>query len=461
MDLFPAAIAFFALGANALGTALLLLFNPRSKEVRWFSLFGAVICVWLFAQGMDALDSGDTVWDVVHGISVTALPGTFLASALGDAGVRHERWKWAVLGLTTLVAVLVGNVYGTSAPGWILAALLVWHAFGWLGGSWLISRGAVRKRAASADRPQAARPRLITTLLLFVPVAVVVAMFSGAFDFFHYVLPLMIVGVQLLLFHGVVRHRFYDIDVRAARTGELAAQLATGERLALLGELSATVAHEVRNPLTGIRSLAQRLAEDDVPPEKRRRYAQVVLDEVERLDRVVGNLLGIARRAPAQQAAGITPLAPLFDDLALLVSTQASRKGVALRLDADGVSAAAPREALAQALLNLLLNAIAHSARGGQATLLATRRANEGRDDVVIVVRDSGPGMPKAERARMFEPFVTAGGGGIGLGLSVVRRIVDEHGWRLEIDDAPGGGADMRVTVPASTPARPLAEASG
>ena len=449
MDILAASIAFVALGATFLGAALLLLFNPRSREVRWYTLFNAMIVLWLFTQGMDALDTGDTLWDVAHGMAVTLLPGAFVASGLVDSGFGRAWWSWAVLAVGAVLAVLVGGAMsGTAVPG-LEPVLLAWHMVGWLGGSWLIGRAAARQ-------PRTPAPRLLTTLalLFLVPVSVVVGMVLGAAAFFHYVLPLMMVGVQLLLFYGVVRLRFYDIDVRAARSGELAAQIATGERLALLGELSASVAHEVRNPLTGIRSLAQRLAEDDLDGDQRRRYAGVVLEEVGRLDRVVGNLLGIARHAPTSYGAGPTPLAPLFDDLALLVSTQAARRGVSLRFEAGDLSAAAPREALAQALLNLLLNAIAHSPERGRATLLAqTAGAERGAaagDDVVLVVRDSGAGIPRAERERVFEPFVTATGGGVGLGLSMVRRLADERGWTLEVDDAPGGGAEIRIVVPAA-----------
>lgn len=449
MDPAAAAIAFFALGANLLGAALLLLLNPRSREVRWYSFFGAMLALWLLAQGMDALAPGDGAWDVVHGVAVTVLPAAFLGSALVDSGVGRWWWSWAVVAAGAAMAALIWNAFTGDAGAWVRPVLVVWHAVGWLGGSWLLSRGATRRRG---PRP----PRLvpILSLLLLVPVSVVVGLAFGAAGFFDYVLPLMTVGAQVLLFYGVVRLRFYDIDVRAARTGELAAQIATGERLALLGELSASVAHEVRNPLTGIRSLAQRLVQDDVDAERRRRYAGVVLDEVGRLDRVVGNLLGIARRDASPNGPGATPLAllaPLFDDLALLVSAQAAKKDVALHFDADGASAAASREALAQALLNLLLNAITHAPERGRVELLA-RRNDDGA--IVLVVRDSGPGIPRGERERLFEPFVTSSGGGVGLGLSLVRRIADERGWTLEVDDAPGGGAEFRVVVPAApTPA--------
>ena len=243
----------------------------------------------------------------------------------------------------------------------------------------------------------------------------------------------------------MARLRFYDIEVRAVRTGELAAAAAEQERLAVVGELSASLAHEIRNPLTGVRSLAQRLAEEEIPDDKRRRYASVILEEVGRVERLVANLLGIARRAPrVRDADARTPLAPLFEDLALLVAGRAEKAGVRVTADARGLTAPSAREPLAQALLNLLLNAVAHTPAGGTVSLAA--RDGGGRDGRSRV-RDGGPGVPREQRERIWEPFHT-GGGGTGLGLAVVRRVAREEGWTVEVGDAPGGGAEFRIVIP-------------
>ena len=274
-----------------------------------------------------------------------------------------------------------------------------------------------------------------------------------------YAMPLLVVWIQFLIFVGVVKLRFYGIEIRAARTGDLAAEAAEQGRLATVGELAASLAHEIRNPLTGVRSLAQRLAEDQVPEDRRRRYAGVILEETARVERLVSNLLDVARRAPnGVDRAARTPLEPLFADLVLLLNGRAAKAEVAIRAMGGALSAAAPREALAQALLNLLLNAIAHAPQGSAVTLTAS----EADDGVTIAVGDAGPGVDPADRERIWEPFFSRNGG-TGLGLPIVRRLAREHGWALDAGDAPGGGAEFTLQVP--TPAillpapRPVAAA--
>jgi two-component system sensor histidine kinase AtoS len=241
----------------------------------------------------------------------------------------------------------------------------------------------------------------------------------------------------------VTQLRFYDIE-GSARRGELATDAAALQRQAMVGELAASFAHEVRNPLTGVRSLAQRLAEEDVDEPARRRYAEVIVREVGRVEQIVADLLGVSRRAAARPPdAAPTALLPLFDDLRILVSPRAERSGVEVRVHARELDVAASRETLAQALLNLLLNAIEHSPPGGRVELAAAARDGA----AMIVVRDQGPGVAPEERERIFEPLYSLRGGS-GLGLAVLRRIAEESGWTIEVADAPGGGAEFRVRVP-------------
>jgi signal transduction histidine kinase len=458
LDPLAIAITFGALGANILATGLLLLFNPRSPAVRWYAAFLTALSLWLLGSGALAMGATDEAWRLVLASGVQLMPAVFVAASLVQTGTGPPWMPWlvAAAGVVAL-PVTAPALYGPPAM-----LTIVWHTAGWGTGSWLQLRSSERGTARAPAR--APSSRLLTRLLVVPPILAAIGIAVAAQDFFTYVMPLIIIGVHFAIFGGVVWLRFYDIEVRAARSGEIAARAAQTERLAAVGELSASVAHEIRNPLAGIRSLAQRLAEDDVDAERARRYAAVIIEEASRLDRIVGNLLAVARRGSARKWSDeATALATLFEDLALLVSSRADAAGVRLVTRARGATAHSPREPLAQALLNLLLNAIEHSPSGGTVTIEAeptpwtgSATATDARAGaVVIMVRDQGPGVDAAERERIFEPFHSAGTDGTGLGLSVVRRLSRELDWHVEVRDAPGGGAEFRLAIGAGKASAP------
>jgi signal transduction histidine kinase len=166
---------------------------------------------------------------------------------------------------------------------------------------------------------------------------------------------------------------------------------------------------------------------------------------VARVERIVEHLLDISRRHPrVHGATTVTALDALFDDIALLTAARARRADVRIETDGGHLSAKAPREALAQALLNLVLNAIAHSPVSGCVHVSAV----QSQEGVAIAVSDEGPGIPPEERERIFEPFYSSRPDGAGLGLSVVRTLARELGWSVTVDDAQTCGAVFRLYVP-------------
>ncbi|HET7230117.1 MAG TPA: HAMP domain-containing sensor histidine kinase [Longimicrobium sp.] len=436
-----AAVAFFALGVTLFGSSLLLLFNPRSGGARWFAAFQLSIATWLGAQGW-AYATGDwaRMGPIVSG-AVHMAPALFLGFAFGE--VRKQ--PWAAVGAIALGLALLPADLASVNRRYAEGLLSAWNGIAWSLSTVLLvwgMSGRMKRIGASARQRRAARIILALMTAVF-PIGIIGGMLTkGATHV--YVMPLLMVWIQALVFIGVARLRFYDIEIRAARTGEIAASAAEQERLAVVGELAASLAHEIRNPLTGVRSLAQRLAEDEIEEAKRRRYAGVILEEVGRVERLVANLLGIARRAPRVSSGDVeTPLAPLFDDLALLVGSRAEKARVRLVVDANGTAAHAAREPLAQALLNLLLNALAHAPEGTAVEL----RARPSAAGALIVIRDHGPGIAADELERIWEPFYS-GSNGTGLGLAVVRRLAREHEWTVEAENTADGGAEFRLGVP-------------
>ncbi|HYH82529.1 MAG TPA: HAMP domain-containing sensor histidine kinase [Longimicrobium sp.] len=436
-----AAVAFFALGVTVFGSSLLLLFNPRSSGARWFAAFQLSIATWLAAQGWAFATAGWAEMGPIVSGAVHMAPALFLAFAMAQT-LKSPWGAVAAIALGLALLPLDQASLRVRHAEWVLNA---WNLGAWSLATVLLVRGmAKRMREIGSSPAQRGAARVVLGLMVMVfPVGFVGGMLTGGATHV-YVMPLAMVWIQALVFVGVAKLRFYDIEVRASRTGEIAAAAAEQERLAVLGELSASLAHEIRNPLTGVRSLAQRLAEDDVEEAKRRRYAGVILEEVGRVERLVANLLGVARRAPVTPSPNArTPLAPLCEDLALLVGSRAEKGRVRLTVDANGAVAHAAREPLAQAMLNLLLNALSHAPEG-TAVELRARHTDAGAD---ITVRDHGPGIAAKELERIWEPFYS-GSDGTGLGLAVVRRLAREHEWTVEAVNAAGGGAEFRLRVP-------------
>jgi len=223
------------------------------------------------------------------------------------------------------------------------------------------------------------------------------------------------------------------------------ARLAQSEKLAALGQLAAAIAHEVRNALGVIRSAAQGLGEA-VPEDdaEARRACSFITAEIDRLGSVVSSLLSFAR--PPRLAPRPVEVGALFDQAVLLARQDLAAKEIRVRRAETPAlpTVQVDSDLVVQVLLGLLTNAADAVPHGGEVTLEA--RAADGA--VEIGVADSGPGIPEELRARVFEPFFTTRDKGTGLGLAVARQIVEAHQGRIEVADAPSGGARFRIVLP-------------
>ena len=214
------------------------------------------------------------------------------------------------------------------------------------------------------------------------------------------------------------------------------------ERLAVLGEMSAAVAHEIRNPLGIIRSSAQRLGRRANTDEERE-LATFVVEEVDRLDTVVEDLLRFAR--PREPRFEERELCELLERALKLAGPGMEERGASceLRCSKDAVVHADP-EQLVQALLNLLLNAAEAAGQGGT-VILEGRQTESG---VEIAVSDDGPGVPEGIAPRVFDPFFSTKADGTGLGLSIVKKIVEDvHGGEVVLERAGGPGTRFVIRL--------------
>jgi signal transduction histidine kinase len=224
-------------------------------------------------------------------------------------------------------------------------------------------------------------------------------------------------------------------------------ELVKAERLAATGKLAASVAHEIRNPLTSMRMTLEVLASKSSDPQNREAYA-VLLGEVDRLALSVDELLTFARPRPPQREA--TDLNALCRAVLAFLDRQLQHARVQARLEPD---AALPADLpldpakLRQVLVNLLLNALQAVGRGGE--VVVRTRWEAGSRRAWLEVADNGPGIPEDLRPRLFEPFVTTKPGGGGLGLAIARQIAEEHGGAIAFETSSSGTV-FRVVLPAA-----------
>jgi signal transduction histidine kinase len=222
-------------------------------------------------------------------------------------------------------------------------------------------------------------------------------------------------------------------------------ELAERERLAALGRMAATVAHEIKNPLSAIKSIAQVMREDEGLRTEYERDLGLIVGETDRLSQSVTQLLSFARReSPAAQPQSVEELLRSVVDL---FRANAREQGIALEYEVKVEAELAGRSisALRAALSNLLLNALQATPHGGKVQLKAAAANGE----LVISVQDGGSGVPPDLRERIWEPFFTTRQRGTGLGLAIVRKRLQEVGGSATLDAAQNGrGALFQLRVP-------------
>jgi two-component system nitrogen regulation sensor histidine kinase GlnL len=231
-------------------------------------------------------------------------------------------------------------------------------------------------------------------------------------------------------------------DVTEVR--ELSARLREQERLAALGELAAAVAHEVKNPLAGIRGACDILARGYGKGDRRYELGQEVLRQVDRLNQTVRDLLLFAR--PKASRPVPTDIHQVLEHVLKLMGEdpQSDKVQVGRRYDPELPTLRVDPQQMEQVFFNVFVNACQAMEFQGDLTVTTERNGRYAR----IGIRDTGPGLPKEGADKIFEPFFTSRAKGSGLGLAIVRNIVGAHEGSVVANNLPRGGAEIVISLP-------------
>jgi two-component system, NtrC family, sensor histidine kinase HydH len=228
-------------------------------------------------------------------------------------------------------------------------------------------------------------------------------------------------------------------------TRRLEEEVARSRRLASLGSLAAGIAHEIRNPLSSIKGFATCFRERYRDNPEDREAAEVMIREVDRLNRVITQLLEFARpltmeRVPAS-------LTAVIRHALRMVEGEAKHKGIVIETDlAEAGEIPLDADRMTQVFLNLYLNAIAAMDGGGVLRVSLTERDAQA---VRVTVADTGTGIPPDALPRVFDPYFTTRASGTGLGLAIVQKIVEAHGGEVHLESEPGRGTTAVILLPA------------
>lgn len=363
-----------------------------------------------------------------------------------------SRWSWlfswqALLLLWVPVLLITAAHYGTSvAHHWLHDIFRrLYYIPIILGAFYFGLRGAL---AASLMASLAYIPHAFTDLIQMDPAHST----EKALEILLYNVVAVITGVLAAREKAERRRQMViagELQVTLEEKKALEEQLIRSGRLQALGELTAGLAHEIRNPLASIKGASEIIADEIALDSPRLRMVEIQKSELNRLGTLLDRFLRFAR--PATVTWKKVNLCGVIDHVQQLVSAQALERGVSLecRGERQSLHVMGDEEQLAQVILNLVLNAIDVSLAGSSVRLSCSLEERRGRRYGCVIVDDDGPGVPVERRQEIFNPFFTTKDTGSGLGLSIAARIVDQHNGYILVDDSPAGGGRFEVFVPA------------
>jgi len=246
------------------------------------------------------------------------------------------------------------------------------------------------------------------------------------------------------------------IREQSVRIEEMEDQLRQADRLAVVGELSASLAHEVRNPLGSIRGIVD-ILKDELPPNKEtENFLNIMVQETERLNEVVENYLRFAGQKSSQVIS--FDIKEIIKNTELLLANRARKNQITIktRLPEKELSLTGVPGQLQQVLMNLALNSIQAMPDGGEISIEAGlsditapgKERTGAKNETRISISDNGKGISKPDIEKIFKPFYTTRQDGTGLGLAIVKRIIDQNNWRIEVESEINKGSSFSIHIP-------------
>ncbi len=225
-------------------------------------------------------------------------------------------------------------------------------------------------------------------------------------------------------------------------------QLQRADRLASVGELASSIAHEIKNPLAGISGAIQILSKEFEEGDRRREIFNEILKQINRVNKTIGDLLSFSKPSPL--VIGRSNINKVIKETLILVEQQAKQNGIKteLFLDPDIPDTEFDEKQIQQAFLNLMLNAVQAMPNSGTLTITTKAYFLNTRDYILIQIKDTGHGIPQEYITKVFDPFFTTKPNGTGLGLTIVRRIITEHNGKISVESLPEKGTTFTIELP-------------
>jgi signal transduction histidine kinase len=244
---------------------------------------------------------------------------------------------------------------------------------------------------------------------------------------------------------GVSYNRLHEQTTRLVQAEK---QLGQAQKLSMLGHVSASLAHEIKNPLASIKGAAEILADEVPPSHPKHEFIDIIRSEISRLNNSVNEVLTYCRGQQTVNKDRLKPLADVLEKVILLLAPRLREKSIDLTWEKKAEGSLVEEAAMIQVLMNILLNAADAAPEKGKICIGHYRESKGCRIDVA----DNGPGVSDEQSEKIFESFVTFKEGGTGLGLSITKKIVERLGGTIGVSASKMGGAKFSVFLPDKNP---------